>query len=210
MLRQLDGLVFDLDGTLWDTNGVCAEVWNDVVRELGIHTNTWVTEADVRAVAGLPHHACVRAVFKDLPEPAVHTIAEVTARRDNEAVSQFGGRLYDGVPEVLCALAQRMRVFIVSNCQSGYIEIFLRQAELERVVCDVECWGNTGLSKADNLRALIARNGLDKTAYVGDTEGDRAAAVSVGVPFVFADYGFGKASAWDARIASLAELLEIV
>ena len=111
---------------------------------------------------------------------------------------------------MLLTIAGRMPIFVVSNCQSGYIELFLRQTKLGAVVRDTECWGNTGRSKAENLTLLVARNGLRRAAYVGDTEGDRVAAVSAGVPFVHAAYGFGEVSAWDARISGLAELLAIV
>lgn len=212
MIRT-DGVVFDLDGTLWDTNAVCAAVWNEVVRELGLATPVVVTEEDIRRVAGLPHRGCVREVFPDLSDADVDTLAEVTATRDNDGIAARGGVLYPGVAETVRALAARVPVCIVSNCQAGYIEIFLAQAGLRDAVCDHECWGSTGLDKSANLSAVVARNGLSKPIYVGDTAGDERAARDVGLPFVLARWGFGVAERPDAaidRLTDLPALLELV
>ena len=51
--RAPDALVFDLDGTLWDTCAPCAAAWNRVLARLGIRFRE-ITAADVRAVAGQP------------------------------------------------------------------------------------------------------------------------------------------------------------
>lgn len=212
MIRT-DGVVFDLDGTLWDTNAVCAAVWNEVVRDLGLATPVVVTEADIRRVAGLPHRGCVREVFPDLPEAEVDALAEVTAIRDNEGIAARGGALYLGVAETVRMLAARVPVCIVSNCQAGYIEIFLDQAGLRDAVCDHECWGRTGLDKSANLSAVVARNGLTEAIYVGDTAGDERAARHVGLPFVHARWGFGVVERPDAaidRVSDLLQLLELV
>lgn len=88
-----------------------------------------------------------------------------------------------------------MKVFIVSNCQSGYIELFLKKTGLAPYVTDTECFGDTGMKKAENIRLVVARNGLQQPVYVGDTKGDEEAAHEAGVPFVHAAYGFGRARA---------------
>src|SRR5204863_100821 len=85
----------------------------------------------------------------------------------------------------------RHPLFIVSNCQAGYVETFYRWSGLGPCFRDFECWGNTGRTKAENLAMLIARNGLRRTLLVGDTPGDQAAARECGVPFVYVDYGSG-------------------
>ena len=100
------------------------------------------------------------------------------------------------------------RLFIVSNCQCGYIELFLEKNRLESLITDFECFGNTGMSKGENIRLLLERNGLkpQQTVYVGDTQGDYEATVEAGIPFILAAYGFGKVPQAKASIAHMEEL----
>ena len=53
---------------------------------------------------------------------------------------------------------------------------------------------------------MARRNGLQAPIYVGDTAGDQQAARQAGVPFVFAQYGFGQAHQPDHTIGSMADL----
>jgi phosphoglycolate phosphatase len=189
LMDRPDSIVFDLDGTLWDTCPVCAVAWNDVLERHGIDFRE-ITARDVESVAGKPHEACIREVFAGLSEPDIQLLIEETAKEDIRYIREHGGRLYDGVAEGLARLAENFPLYIVSNCQAGYIELFLETMGLEALFRDVECWGNTGRPKDDNLRALIARNGLDRPVFVGDAEGDRQAAAACGIPFVHAGYGY--------------------
>lgn len=202
---RVDALVFDLDGTLWDTTGTCADAWNRVLARLGV-AHRAVTAADVRAVSGQPHLEGIRQAFPTLPEPDVRRIAEETAREDNAAVATEGGVLYPGVADGVPALGRRLPLLIVSNCQQGYVEAFLAWSGLGPHFGDFECWGNTGRTKADNLAAVIARNRLRAPWFIGDTDGDRSAADANGVRFVYASYGYGEAARFDHRIDRFADL----
>ena len=88
-------------------------------------------------------------------------------------------------------LAKTYDLYIVSNCQCGYIEQFLRKTQLEAYIKDIECFGNTGKNKGENIRLLVKRNSLKAPVYIGDTKGDCDASKEAGVPFIFASYGFG-------------------
>ena len=55
-----------------------------------------------------------------------------------------------------------------------------------------QCYGTKSRPKADNIRDVVNDHGLQAPVYVGDTLGDYHAATQAGVPFIFADYGFGK------------------
>jgi phosphoglycolate phosphatase len=200
-----DALIFDLDGTLWDTSETCAAAWNRVTSELGLASRE-VTADDMRRVAGLSHVDAVRRVFPEHSEADVARISERSMAEDNRALARSGGILYPGVSDGILRFQSALPLMIVSNCQAGYIEIFLETSGLLPCFRDHECWGNTGLGKAENLRSVVERNGLRSPWFVGDTEGDRTAARANGLFFVHAAYGFGTVSESDARIRAFDEL----
>ena len=107
------------------------------------------------------------------------------------------------------ALAQRHRLFIVSNCQRGYIELLLEKGNLGTWIRDHSCFGETGLCKGETIRLLMKRNEIRSAAYIGDTQGDREAACLAGIPFVWAAYGFGRPEAWDARVETFSQLEQL-
>ena len=204
---MIDAIVFDLDGTLWDTSASCAVAWNRVLARHRIPFRT-ITEHDVRGVTGKPHEECIREVFAGLAEAHVQTLATETQTEDNRVVAELGGQLFAEVEAGLRQLVARYPLFIVSNCQTGYVETFFQWSKLGGCFRDFECWGNTGLSKTQNLRVVIDRNRLRHPVFVGDTPGDQAAARDCNVPFVHAAYGFGRCTAPDHAVASFAALAD--
>jgi phosphoglycolate phosphatase len=117
-------------------------------------------------------------------------------------------RVLPGVAEGLPLLRAKFPLFIVSNCPSGTIESFIAEAGFTGLFKDFECWGNTERPKAENIAAIVARNGLRSPVYFGDTEGDRLAALACGIPYYFAEYGFGRVTKSDARFATFGGLVE--
>ena len=204
---MIDSVVFDLDGTLWDTCATCAIGWNNVLRRHGIAFREITTE-DIRGIMGLPHDECVRQIFVGFSEPQLTLLTDETASEDTRLVAELGGTLYPGVEDGMARLSRRLPLLIVSNCQAGYIETFLGRRGMGKHFRDFECWGNTGLTKAGNLKRLIDRNALGSPVLVGDAPGDQSAARECGVPFVYTDWGFGDCPSADRRFSSFAALTE--
>lgn len=117
--------------------------------------------------------------------------------------------MYNQVEKVLEQLSEHYKLFIVSNCQEGYIETFYAYHQLDRYFLDYENPGRTGLTKGENIKLIIERNNLQSPLYVGDTEGDYQASKFAGIPFVYAEYGFGEVSGFDYSIARFDGLLEL-
>ena len=204
---KVDSIIFDLDGTLWDTCHSCAVGWNNVIKRHHIQFRE-VTAEDIRSVAGEPHEECIRQIFNEMSEADIQLLIEEISIEDNRIVSDLGGELYPGVKTGLQKLNQRFPLFIVSNCQSGYIETFLKWSGLSSQFQDFECWGNTGLSKSENLKNIIKRNDLRCSIFAGDTQGDADAAKNNNIPFAFAQYGFGRAQDFDIFFHSFDELCD--
>lgn len=206
---RFDSIVFDLDGTLWDTSHACAVAWNTVLARRGIEFRE-ITAEDVRKVTGRPHDECIQVTFAGLPDEQIQVLIEDTAIEDNVTIDRIGGPLYEAVEEGLRELSRHVPLFIVSNCQTGYIEMFLQKSGLGDVFTDIECFGNTRQHKGENVRRVIERNGLKNPLMVGDAVGDEDAARFCGIPFAYATYGFGEGRSPEFRLATFRDLLPAV
>ena len=204
------GVIFDMDGTLWDSAQQVAESWTQVtLKTKGVERA--VTAEDLQSVMGKTMDKIADALFPTLPIKERMDLLEECCRVENEYLRENGGTLYEGVEETFKALkAAGYHVYIVSNCQSGYIEAFLDYYGLWSHIEDIECFGNNNKPKGENIRLVVERNSLDKAVYVGDIQGDYEASKDAGVGFIHAAYGFGKIDTPVAAIKDIAQLPELI
>lgn len=204
----MDSIIFDLDGTLWDPRDVVVDAWNRVLVNCE-ETQRELTIEDLKGVMGLQIKEIGQKLFPELSEEVQANILRECCENECIDLGAQGGRLYDQVEKVLQTLSEKYKLFIVSNCQEGYIESFYEFHKLDKYFLDFENPGRTGLTKGENIKLIIERNNLVDPVYVGDTEGDHKASEFAGVPFVYAEYGFGEVSGFDYSISSFDELLEL-
>ncbi len=195
------GILFDLDGTLWDSVDRLTPAWNRVLGEYGVT----VTTPQLRALMGKTAEEFAAALLPaETPARGLEAI-NACCREELIDLAAYGGVLYPGVRETLEAVKSRWKLYIISNCQEGYIETFL-DAHGFRDLFDGFLDHSTGLSKGGNIRLLCSREKLDRAVYVGDTHGDEASAREAGIPFFHAAYGFGTAEGPDRVIHALSDL----
>ena len=206
---KYDSLIFDLDGTLWNSSKGILEAWRRVLQ--GHQEIEKEITADMLAACfGQTVDRIAAVYFPELPLEQSLALMEECGRVENQVLSEIGGELYPGVIQTLEILSRQIPLFIVSNCQAGYIESFLTGNHTAVYFKDHECIGVTGLSKGENIRLIIERNGLKNPAYIGDTQSDADAAAAAGIPFIYASYGFGSVKCYDHILTAFAGLEALV
>lgn len=203
-------VIFDMDGTLWDSVDNIVISWNEAYGKLG-EDGVRITREDLLGLMGKTMDKFAEALLPHIPLEQALEMMHVCEQAENEYLKEHGAILLGDVKTVFEKIkALGYGVYIVSNCQSGYIESFLDYYHLADLVDDFECYGNTMQGKAENLKLLIARNDLSEYVYVGDTQGDYEACKEADVPFIWAAYGFGTVDADVPQIDGLESLVSLL
>lgn len=205
---KYDGIIFDLDGTLWDA----VEEGHLVLLEY-LKTQPDVTHLptieEYAGVMGLGMDDLAEKLFPYLSYERRMQVFDEDFKLECEYLAEHGAKLYPHMHETLKKLSETHTLCIVSNCDNGYIQAFLKAHNMAQYFTDYECMGSTGKPKADNITLVVEHNHLKAPVYVGDTVWDYNSATQAGVPFIFAAYGFGNVENVP-KIYDIAELPALV
>ncbi|OBR97174.1 phosphoglycolate phosphatase [Clostridium ragsdalei P11] len=205
----IKNIIFDVDGTLWDTTEIVAKAWNRAISEVG-KAAPLITSSVLKKEFGKTMDVIADDLFYDASESKRKLIINRYCKYEQDALREnTNNLLFPDVKETIRKLSEKCHLFIVSNCQCGYIELFMKKAGIEKYITDFECFGNTGKGKGENIKLVIKRNNLNDVVYVGDTQGDYEATVLAEIPFIFAKYGFGSVENYYLAISGVKELLNL-
>ena len=206
----MDGIIFDIDGTLWNSTPVVAKAWTSFLKnEEGIDIT--VTAEQLTHLFGQLLPDIAKQIFPERPESEQLRLIDKCCQREHEAIHATPENLlYPNIPDVFRELSELCPLFIVSNCQAGYIELFLEKTGLSPYVRDHLCPGDTGHAKAANISEIVKRYHLNSPFYVGDTQGDYLACQEARVGFIHAAYGFGEVPEAEYHIREPYELVDMV
>ncbi len=205
----INNIIFDLDGTLWDPMEMSVRAWHKALNGFNCIKDPIPKEA-IQGIMGMQHDLVGKKLFPYLSAQEQHEVMNSCYVQEVNDIKESGGVLYHGLEDTLKVLEGKYDLYIVSNCQAGYIEAFYEYHGLSNYFKDFECSGNTGLSKTQNINMLIERNAVDKPVYVGDTQGDYTAAMENHIPFIFAEYGFGEVPNASHTISNITKLTDIL
>ena len=202
---KFDGLIFDLDGTLWDCSKASAEAFNLAYERFGV--DRCVSEDFVKSISGKPSSECDDILLSGIPDSIRRDVSRCFDELEIAAVQEHAPTaLYEGVREGLCTLKHRYSLYVVSNCGEKYLGVFHQHTSVGSLFLDSECFGRTKRFKSENIRLLAERQKLVAPCYIGDTAGDEDAASKAGVPFFHAKYGFGVPNTSPLAFANFGEL----
>ena len=206
---KYESIIFDIDGTLWDSRALVAEGYNIQLRSEGLD-HLCVTAEDLKPLFGKVMTEIADVILASVPERERYALMDRCMATENAYLYENECRIgYDGVRETLEKLAQKHRLFIVSNSQRGYPELCIEKLGLGEFISGHLCFGDTGAEKAVTIRRLMERHGIADAVYIGDTQGDYESCRDAGIDFIWADYGFGTPEAYQAVIHCFADLLKL-
>lgn len=206
---KTDGIIFDVDGTLWDSTDIVKDAWNNAFITSG-YDDPGITADRLKGLFGLPMADIIKDVFPNGSAEEIEKLTPVIYGYEDSYLQENGGVLYPGIIGTIAKLSETTPVFIVSNCQAGYIELFMDKTGCTPYITDHLCPGDTGMLKADNIRKIITDHKLAYPVYVGDTVMDKDACDTAGCPFIYARYGFGTVDGCEHVIDTPSDLLGIL
>ena len=187
-MSKIKNIIFDLDGTLWDSREQIIEAWKNVIPDININAK------DLDNLMGKTNAEYIKFLFPNFSDKEAEKLMKKCEIEEVKYLTQFGAKLYDNIIPIIKDLSKSYKLFRVSNGQKGYIESFLYHYNLIEFFLDTEFNGNTNKLKEENIKLLMNRNNLkqNQTCYIGDTQSDYNASLNNNIEFIWCRYGFGK------------------
>lgn len=203
---KFESLIFDIDGTLWDSRALVAEGYNIQLRREGLE-HLCVTAEDLRPLFGKVMTEIADSILSEIPASRRYEVMERCMETENRYLYENECNIgYAGVKETLEKLAENYRLFIVSNAQKGYCELCMEKLGVSHLFSGHLCFGDTLTEKGLTIKRLMAEHNITSAAYIGDTQGDLDATVVADIPLIWAAYGFGSPDNWTAKIDDIRQL----
>ena len=205
-----ESIIFDIDGTLWDSRALIAEGYNIQLRKEGQH-HLQTNEAVLLQLFGKTMSDIADNLFPDFPPEERYALMDRCIDSEDAYLNEHpcDTIAYPDIKSTMEELAKKHRLFIVSNGQKGYPQLAARKLGVAPLITGYLSYGDTGTHKGETIRILMKEHGITNAVYVGDTQGDYEATQDAGIDFIWADYGFGKPESYVATIHSFKELLDL-
>ena len=206
---EFESLIFDIDGTLWDSRALVAEGYNIQLRAEGL--DHLCTDAErLKSLFGKVMTEIGDALFESIPVPERYELMERCMATENRYLEENECKIgYPKVRETMEALVKKHRLFIVSNSQCGYPELCIEKLGLSEYFSGHLCFGDTSTCKGETIKRLMEQHGITSACYIGDTQGDLDASDMAGIPFIFCTYGFGQVTRYFRTIDKFEDLLSL-
>ena len=209
-------LIFDIDGTLWNTTDIVAVAWQDAANTYG-KTKAVITADLLKKEFGKTMDVIAEDIFFDVPSESERQILiDLCCKLEHIKLHSITHEIADsiifpGVQDTLRKLSEKNDLYIVSNCQCGYPELFTEKSGTEDLIKDHLCFGDTGTCKGETIKTLMKKHGMssEDTYYIGDTMGDYEACAVAGIRFIYCRYGFGEVAEPYKTIDSFTELKDM-
>lgn len=207
--QDIDSIIFDMDGTLWDAVSTYTKAWNEYFKNEGM--SQCIDPEMLRSLMGVEEKIVLDKILPHLEEwERLLVYRKKVIPLIYHWVELEGGQLYEGVISGLRRLSERYKLFIVSNCPEKLIQYFMNWSNTHQWITDSMAHGQNFCSKSDNILLIKEKYRLMNPIYVGDTDSDRRQSEEVPVPFFYMDYGFEKCDRYQLKFSRFNDFTEFM
>ncbi len=201
-------VIFDLDGTLWDTKEITHQTANAILKKYDSEKE--ISMDIIEMTMGFSFSETAEMYMPFFEKEKREKVLKQMLTLNTKILSKFGGKLYEGLEETLYTLKKYYKIAIVSNCAEGYIEAFLESSNLNEYFVDYIAASEYKITKSEAIKMVIEQNNIKSAVYVGDTYRDLVAAKHLNIDFIQAKYGFGEELENKYSINKITELPELL
>ncbi len=201
-------IIFDLDGTLWNTVDRTLEAANKIAEE---HED--IKEFKKKPIVdsmGLSKKETAVIYMPYLQKrKAIKYINEINAV-NVKIIRKKGATLYKGVIPSIKKLSKKYKLGIVTNNTDDYAKIFIKTSKLGKYFSDYMGAATYNITKAEAIKRMCNRNKEPNSFYIGDIKKDMIATKEAGMTFIHAKYGFEPNVSCKYHINSIRELEPLI
>lgn len=218
--QQPRAVIFDMDGTLFETDTLLIPVHQRVfrtLREEGLYVEETPPVERLLGCLGMLLEDIWKNVMPDSSEQARKRADVLLLQYELEGLAAGEGQLYPHVADTLAELKERgAKLFVASNGLEEYVKGVAEHRGIASLFDGIYSAGEYGtVSKVDLVARLLQDHGLssDGVWMVGDRSSDVEAGRSNGLVTVGCAYAtYGRAAELegaDIRISDFRELLQL-
>ncbi|MFA5086877.1 MAG: HAD-IA family hydrolase [Candidatus Paceibacterota bacterium] len=208
-LREVELLIFDLDGTIFQTIKPEIEAVKRALFELGWQADN--IEEKVKGYIGKTSENAYKSILPPDKISQWKELAEKTRTHRSTAILKYG-EAFPGAMETLQTLKQRgYKLALYSNASAEYFKQIISFLDIGKFFDYMECVEENKLTKIELVKKIKIELKESNAAVIGDRIHDIEAAKENNAISVGALYGYGKDEARkaDLGINNFEELLDI-
>ena len=192
MNRKYDLILFDLDGTVFDTADTILNSLKAVIEKLGLRK---LTDEEISTFIGPPALQSFKRYYPECSEERINEIIDEYRKYYMEK-ELLNAKLFPGMLEVIKSLKGNgykiaLATYKIMKCVTPLFDYNDLTKYFDTLRGSVN---ESGLTKADIMKLAMEDCGvkdLDKVCMIGDTKYDLRGAIECKIYFIGANYGVG-------------------
>lgn len=201
-------IIFDLDGTLWQTIEATYEAANIITKKYA-ELKPISKETIIKGM-GLSTLENARNYIPYIPPKQGIKYMKEISQKTSEIINENNVVIYDGVIETLKELSKEYKLGIITNNRDEYAKTFLTITKLKEYFTDYMGAASYNITKGEAIKEMIKKYNEKENYYVGDIKKDQEATIYAGIKFVHAKYGFEPNLKTELSIEKIQDLSKII